>query len=198
MIKLLLRYFLPIGLISKIKSYEDIKTKVVNCKLCKLCLTRNNAVPGHGNLDTKILFVGEAPGKNEDKMGLPFVGFAGKILEEALKKAGFERSDVYITNVVKCRPPNNRVPEKDEIATCLQYLKKEIQIISPNIVCILGATALQSILNLKSLTIYHGKIIISDKIKYFITYHPAATIYNSELREIFFKEISCAVNMAKK
>ena len=121
-----------------------------------------------------------------------------KYWKKSLKKAGFKRNDVYITNVVKCRPPNNRVPEKDEIDTCLQYLKKEIQIISPNIVCILGATALQSILNLKSLTIYHGKIIISDKIKYFITYHPAATIYNSELREIFFKEISCAVNMAKK
>ena len=87
MIKLLLICFLPIGLINKIKSYEDIKTKVVNCKLCKLCLTRNNAVPGHGNLDTKILFVGEASGKNEDKMGLPFVGFAGKILEEVFEKS---------------------------------------------------------------------------------------------------------------
>jgi uracil-DNA glycosylase len=184
-------------LVDKIKSYEYIKTKVVNCKLCKLCYTRNNAVPGHGNLDTKLLFVGEAPGKNEDNNGLPFIGFAGKILEDALKNAGYERNDVYITNVVKCRPPNNRVPDKDEIYTCLQYLKKEIQIISPNIVCILGATALQSILNLKSLHLYHGKILIRDKLQYFITYHPAATIYNSELREIFFKEIYSVVNIAK-
>lgn len=184
-------------MIDKTKLYEDIKTNVVNCKLCKLCSTRNNAVPGRGNLDTKILFVGEAPGKNEDKFGLPFIGFAGKILEEALKKAGFKRDDVYITNIVKCRPPNNRVPEKDEINTCLQYLKKEIQIISPTIVCILGATALQSLLNLKSLQIYHGKIIIRDKIKYFITYHPAATIYNNQLREMFFNEINLVVHMVK-
>lgn len=184
-------------MIDKTKLYEDIKTNVVNCKLCKLCYTRNNAVPGRGNLDTKILFVGEAPGKNEDKFGLPFIGFAGKILEEALKKAGFKRDDVYITNIVKCRPPNNRVPEKDEINTCLQYLKKEIQIISPTIVCILGATALQSLLNLKSLQIYHGKIITHDKIKYFITYHPAATIYNNQLREMFFNEINLVVHMVK-
>lgn len=185
-------------MINKIQLYEDIKTKVVDCRLCKLCKTRNNAVPGHGNLDTKILFVGEAPGKQEDNRGLPFIGFAGKILEEALEKSGFKRNDVYITNIVKCRPPNNRVPDKDEIYTCLQYLKKEIQIISPNIVCILGATALQSILNLKSLQTYRGKIVIHDKIKYFITYHPAAIIYNNELRETFFKDINYVLDMAKK
>jgi uracil-DNA glycosylase family 4 len=185
-------------LIDKAKLYEDIKTNVVNCQLCKLCYSRNNAVPGRGNLDTKILFVGEAPGKNEDKLGLPFIGFAGKILEEALKKAGLKKDDIYITNIVKCRPPNNRIPDKEEINTCLNYLKKEIQIISPSIVCILGATALQSLLNLKSIHLYHGKTITCDKINYFITYHPAATIYNNSLRELFFKEIDMMVNMVKE
>jgi DNA polymerase len=184
-------------LIDKKKSYEKIKTNVVNCILCKLCHERKNAVPGRGNLNSKILFVGEAPGKNEDNLGLPFIGFAGKILEESLKKAGLRREDVYITNIVKCRPPNNRVPENDEINTCLQYLRTEIQIISPTIVCVLGATALQSLLNLKNLQKYHGKIITNDNIKYFITYHPAATIYNNDLRELFFSEISLVVNMVK-
>ena len=197
MIKLLLITIYYVDLIDKIKLYEEIKTNVVNCTLCKLCYGRRNAVPGRGNLNSKILFVGEAPGRNEDNLGLPFIGFAGKILEESLKKAGLGREDVYITNIVKCRPPNNRVPEQDEITTCLRYLRKEIQIISPTVVCILGATALQSLLNLKNLQKYHGKIITYDNIKYFITYHPEATIYNNDLRELFFNEISFVVNMVK-
>ncbi len=181
----------------KIKSYDHIKTRVINCKLCNLCQGRINAVPGFGNLNSKILFLGEAPGKNEDIIGLPFVGIAGKILDEALKKGGIKRNDVYVTNVVKCRPPNNRVPEIAEILTCLQYLKQEIQIISPNIICILGATALQSVLNLKGLGRYHGKVIIHDDLRFFITYHPAATIYNNKLRDVFFKEIASLINMMK-
>jgi uracil-DNA glycosylase family 4 len=192
---LIIKYY--VDLIDKTKTYEEIKTNVVNCTLCKLCYDRKNAVPGRGNLNSKILFVGEAPGRNEDNLGLPFIGFAGKILEESLKKAGLRREDVYITNIVKCRPPNNRVPEKDEISTCLQYLRKEIQIISPTVVCILGATALQSLLNLKNLQKYHGQIITHDNITYFITYHPAATIYNKDLRELFFNEISLVVGMVK-
>jgi uracil-DNA glycosylase family 4 len=185
-------------LIDKIKSYNDVKTSVTNCRLCKLCNSRNNAVPGHGSLDAKILFVGEAPGKNEDKWGLPFIGFAGKLLGEALKKSGMDRDNVYITNVVKCRPPNNRVPDKNEIDTCLHYLENEIQIISPTIVCILGTTALQSVLNLKNMRLYHGKTITHNNIKYFVTYHPAATIYNNDLKELFFKEIGLVVDMAKE
>ncbi len=184
-------------MINKLKLYDNIKEDVINCKLCKLCDGRNNAVPGQGSTDTKIIFIGEAPGRNEDQTGIPFVGFAGKILKEALEKAGFQRKDVYITNVVKCRPPNNRVPEPDEISECIGYLKKEIQMISPSIVCILGATALQSLLNLKGLQRYHGKTIICDGIKYFITFHPAATIYNSKLRDIFFSEINSVMEMIK-
>jgi len=184
-------------LTNKLNLYDNIKKDVINCKLCKLCEERNNAVPGQGSIDTKIILVGEAPGRNEDKAGLPFVGFAGKILEEALKKAGFQREDVYITNVVKCRPPNNRVPEPDEISKCTGYLKKEIQMFSPSIVCILGATALQSLLNLKGLQRYHGKTIICDGMKYFITFHPAATIYNSQLRDTFFSEINSVMEMIK-
>ncbi len=181
----------------KIKLYNHIKDRVVSCTLCSLCQGRINAVPGYGNVNSKILFIGEAPGKNEDIYGLPFVGNAGKILDDALKKGGIERNNVYITNVVKCRPPNNRVPEISEILTCIPYLKQEIQLISPDIICILGATALQSVLNLKGLGRYHGKVIVRDDIKYFITYHPAATIYNNKLRDVFFKEITSLINMLK-
>jgi DNA polymerase len=184
-------------LIDKLKLYDDVKVNVINCHLCRLCNSRTNAVPGHGNLNAKILFVGEAPGKNEDKLGMPFIGIAGKLLETALKKSGMERENVFITNVVKCRPPNNRVPGKNEIDTCLHYLRKEIQIISPAIVCILGATALKSLLNLKNIQLYHGKSITCNNIQYFITYHPAAIIYNNDLKELFFKEISLVVNMVK-
>jgi len=181
----------------KIKSIDHVKTRVISCKLCNLCRDRINAVPGFGNLNSKILFVGEAPGKNEDINGLPFIGNAGKILDDALKKGGIKRSDVYVTNVVKCRPPNNRVPEISEVLTCFQYLKQEIQIISPNFICILGATALQSVLNLKEVGRYHGKVITRDDLKFFITYHPAATIYNNKLKNVFFKEIASLINMMK-
>jgi DNA polymerase len=185
-------------LTDKIKLYQAIQKDIVSCKLCKLCNGRNNAVPGRGNLDSKIIFIGEAPGRNEDNEGIPFVGFAGKILEQALSKAGIQKNDVYITNIVKCRPPNNRIPENDEVSTCTQqYLKKEIQIISPDIVCLLGATALQSLLNIKGLQRYHGKTIDQDGIRYFITFHPAATIYKKDLRDTFFNEINSVVNMIK-
>lgn len=185
-------------MICKKKLLEIINEKVISCRLCNLCLTRNNAVPGTGNIDSKILFIGEAPGKNEDKYGLPFVGNAGKVLDQALENAGIQRKDVYITNVVKCRPPGNRVPDKHEINTCSEYLKKEIQIIQPAVICILGATALQSLLNLKNIHSQRGRVILDNDNKYFITYHPAAIIYNNKLKDIFFKDIEKLAKMYKK
>jgi uracil-DNA glycosylase family 4 len=168
---------------------EKIKANIVNCKLCKLCKDRRNPVPGSGNINAKVLFVGEAPGRNEDEKGLPFIGMAGKILDEAFENAGIQRKEVYITNVVKCRPPNNRIPEQEEIDNCKGYLDEEIKIVSPNVICILGATAMQSILNLKGIHTHRGKTIVRGNNTYFITYHPAATIYNNKLKEIFFKDI---------
>jgi DNA polymerase len=94
-------------------SIDQIKSEVINCKLCNLCINRTNAVPGNGNPKTNIMFIGEAPGRNEDEKGKPFVGMAGKILDEALAKVGLVRSRIYITNVVKCRPPSNRVPTEE-------------------------------------------------------------------------------------
>ncbi len=175
---------------SQNESLESIKKEVIHCVLCALSITRKNAVPGSGSINRKIILIGEAPGKNEDETGSPFVGSAGKILDQALIDARIERKEIYITNVVKCRPPNNRVPTDEEIGICTkEYLKKEIDTISPKIICILGATALKSLLGLKYMTPYRGKMVNRPPLKYFITYHPAATIYNSKLKQIFFEDI---------
>jgi uracil-DNA glycosylase len=169
---------------------DILKDKVIKCILCDLYKSRTHAVPGNGNTRDKIMMIGEAPGKNEDQNGVPFIGSAGKILDKALSEGGLDRSDVYITNVVKCRPPDNRVPTDKEIQICTtNYLKNEIRLISPKIICILGSTALKSLLGYEHMSKYRGKIVNIAPHKYFITYHPAATIYNSKLKQVFFEDI---------
>jgi len=109
-----------------IDSTDKIKAEVISCKLCNLCRNRTNAVPGEGNSKASIMFVGEAPGRNEDEKGRPFVGLAGKILDETLDKVGIVRSRIFVTNIVKCRPPGNRVPTEEEQRVCKNYLEREI------------------------------------------------------------------------
>ncbi len=113
-------------------SLNRLEEEVRVCKLCRLASTRINAVPGEGSINAKLMLVGEAPGRNEDKQGRPFVGSAGKLLDQVLSDAGIVREDVYITNIVKCRPPNNREPLDDEINTCMPYLERQIRIIASN------------------------------------------------------------------
>src|ERR1051326_8523574 len=115
----------------KSDSLEKIASEVIGCPLCKLSRTRKSAVPGEGQVSAKLMFIGEAPGKNEDLKGRPFVGAAGRILDEAMKNAGLERSEVFITNVVKCRPPGNRVPEEEERLACRPYLQRQMLLLSP-------------------------------------------------------------------
>lgn len=169
---------------------EEIKQNVINCIKCDLCKTRTNSVPGKGNFQSDVIFVGEAPGRNEDKNGEPFVGVAGKKLSIALEEVGISRESVYITNVVKCRPPNNRVPNTIERNTCQEYLKQEISIIKPKIICILGNTAFNSILGGSEITKFRGKIVRKDNQLYFLTIHPAATIYNQGLIDVLKKDIT--------
>jgi DNA polymerase len=163
-------------------SLEKIAADVRGCPLCKLARTRKNAVPGEGQISAKIMFIGEAPGRSEDEKGKPFVGAAGRILDDLLQKAGIERSQVFITNIVKCRPPNNRVPEEDELIACRPYLDRQIALIKPKVICILGRTAYSSILGGSSVTANRGKIVVRSGQKYFSTFHPAAVIYNKNLR----------------
>jgi len=168
---------------------ETIKQNVIKCTKCELCKTRTNAVPGKGNFQSDVIFVGEAPGRNEDKHGEPFVGVAGKKLSIALEEAGISRDEVYITNIVKCRPPNNRVPNTSERNTCQEYLKEEISIIKPKIICILGNTAFNSILGGSEITKFRGKVVRKDNQLYFLTIHPAATIYNQKLIDVLKNDI---------
>lgn len=163
---------------------DILKKSVISCTTCDLSKFRTNAVPGSGRPETSVIFIGEAPGRNEDLQGEPFVGTAGKILSEALEYAGFTRNDVYITNVVKCRPPNNRRPNKEELDSCKPYLQKELEIIQPKIICILGNTAFGSLLNGNAITKNRGKVIKRNHQLYFVTVHPAAIIYNPDLRQV--------------
>ncbi|HEY6756171.1 MAG TPA: uracil-DNA glycosylase [Nitrososphaera sp.] len=178
-------------------SLEKIAEDVRGCPLCKLARTRKNAVPGEGQISAKIMFIGEAPGRNEDEEGRPFVGAAGRILNDLLKKVGIERSQVFITNIVKCRPPNNRVPKEDELNACRPYLDRQIALIKPKVICILGRTAYSSLLGGSSITANRGKIVVRGGQKYFLTFHPAAVIYNKGLLsalEADLKKLAAEIN----
>ncbi len=181
-----------------ISSLEQVRNQVVSCTKCDLCKTRNNSVPGKGNYNSEIIFIGEAPGRSEDKIGEPFVGVAGKKLSEALEYAGISRDSVYITNVVKCRPPNNRVPLQTEKESCRNYLESEIALIKPKVICIMGNTAYQSILGGKNITKERGKFVKKDGKLYFLTVHPAAIIYNQKLMDSLKNDMKKLVNEIKK
>lgn len=158
-----------------IKNLADIKKHAVSCALCHLYKTRT-PIFGTGNENAKIIFIGEAPGANEEAQGKPFVGRAGMLLNKLLKTADFNREDVYITNVLKCRPPNNRKPTLEEVKLCFPYLQKEIELIQPKIIVALGLTAAQFLLNTKeSMENLRSHIhqYGAQKITLLVTYHPA-------------------------
>jgi uracil-DNA glycosylase len=176
---------------------EKLSLKVQVCTLCKLSRTRNNSVAGEGSSSSKVMFVGEAPGNREDAEGRPFVGYAGRILDSALNKVGIKRSEIFITNVVKCRPPNNRRPQGDEILACRRYLDKQISLLSPKIICILGSTAYRSILGGKSIIADRGKIVEKEGMKFFLTVHPASVRYNKILYSTLENDLLTLAKMYK-
>ncbi|HSD04570.1 MAG TPA: uracil-DNA glycosylase [Nitrosopumilaceae archaeon] len=172
---------------------DEIKSQVISCVKCSLSKARTCAVPGKGNPKAELLFIGEAPGRSEDLQGEPFVGAAGKILSEALSFVGLSRDEVYITNVVKCRPPNNRVPIQEERDACSNYLAWELETIKPKIICIMGNTAYGSLLGGNSITKNRGKVIEKNGRLYFLTVHPAAAIYNQELKSVLKNDMKMLV-----
>lgn len=180
------------------KKLQKIKQQVTECTKCELSKTRNNAVPGKGNYKADVIFVGEAPGKNEDMKGEPFIGIAGNKLSIALESAGIARDEVYITNIVKCRPPKNRVPTTTERGTCQNYLEKEIEIIKPKIICVLGNTVFNSLLNGKEIIKFRGKVVRKNNQLYFLTVHPAATIYNQKLISVLKKDMKKLFKLIKE
>jgi len=186
---------------------EKINEEIKSCKKCPLSETRINAVPGSGNEKAKIMFIGEAPGRNEDIQGLPFVGAAGKFLDELLNEINLSRNDVFITNVVKCRPPNNRDPTKEEIEMCHGYLDRQIEIINPKIICTLGRFSMEYILdkfNIShgSITISHGKIFeiknLFGKFLIIPMYHPAAALYNPNLKDTIREDFKILKSIIEK
>ena len=166
-------------------SIEKVSSEVLVCTKCRLCETRKHAVPGEGLKSAKVLFVGEAPGEQEDLQGRPFVGAAGKLLTELLQSVNIRREDVYITNTVKCRPPNNRPPRKDESIACRAYLDRQIALIRPTVICPMGNSAIQAFLDShKSVTALHGIPFEVQSMTYFPMYHPAAALYTFSLRKV--------------
>ena len=172
------------GLVPQDDSLSLISTEVKQCTKCPLSLTRTNAVPGEGPPDAPVFLIGEGPGRNEDQQGKPFVGAAGKQLEALLMEAGLSRDHVYITNVVKCRPPENRRPTRAEAEACHPYLDRQLVLVRPKVVVLLGDTALKEFLPGEGLSTAHGKVHKKGGLELFPTYHPAAMIYNRGLERV--------------
>ena len=167
---------------------ESLFLDAQKCSLCQLCKERTNVVFGEGKADSQIMFIGEAPGKKEDLEGKPFVGDAGKNLNLLLESIGLSKGDIYIANAIKCHPPNNRDPSKEEIAACAKWLDAQIEIINPAIIVSLGRIALNRFFPGKKMLEAHGKAKKENGRIYFAMYHPAAILYNRSLEETVRKD----------
>jgi len=203
----------------KEQELRKIKDEAMNCKKCPLYKTRTKVVFGTGSVDTKLMIISEAPGYWEDQKGEPFIGAAGKILDELLESINTKREDVYICNILKCRPPNNRDPQLEEIKACASYLEKQIEIMSPEIICALGNFATRFIFKkynlgdkLKGISEIHGKVFEPQvatedvqsslfeqrreikKVKIISLYHPAVATYNANMKETLKKDFQILKN----
>lgn len=177
--------------------------QIENCTLCGLCTSRQNAVVGHGDWNSDIMIIGEAPGKDEDVKGLPFIGRSGKILDSLLNTIAMKRSDVFITNVVKCRPPNNRDPYVDEVKKCRDYLERQINIIKPKIIITLGRHSMNRFLKGLKISEVHGELIYSSGIwqpkqAYLPLYHPAASLYDPRKKKDLLLDFQKIPNILNK
>lgn len=168
---------------------DEIRAQVENCHACSLCETRTNIVFGDGDPHARVLIVGEAPGKNEDLQGKPFVGAAGKFLDELLEEAGLKREEVFIANVLKCRPPSNRNPQADEIEACAPFLREQTQSIDPWIIVTMGNFATQFILRTGTgITRLRGTVQQVGRFVVLPVFHPAAAIYDRSKRDVLLED----------
>ncbi|MBA2678014.1 MAG: uracil-DNA glycosylase [Ktedonobacteraceae bacterium] len=180
---------------------KEVAVEVSTCAKCKLCNGRTKAVPGEGPPSAKILFIGEGPGYHEDKQGRPFVGPAGQFLDELLASISLKRSDVFITNVVKCRPPNNRDPEPSEIAACNDYLDRQIAAIQPRVIVTLGRFSMAKFFGSEKISTIHGRARKKDGYICIAMYHPAAGLHQTSLKDTIrddFKKIPAIVAEADR
>ena len=169
--------------------FTNLIESVSNCTKCELCKSRTNPVFGEGNPNSELMIIGEGPGRDEDEQGRPFVGRSGQLLTKMLQAMGFERSDVFIANIVKCRPPANRVPTPVEAQTCLPYLIDQIDIIKPKVLLLLGATPLKYILDLVGITKLHGTWHEFHGIKTIPSFHPAYLLRDPNQKKYAWEDL---------
>lgn len=171
-------------------NWEELEKSIRDCKKCKLCQNRMNIVFGTGKKDAKVMMIGEGPGADEDKQGIPFVGKAGQLMNQALIGLGIKREELYIANIVKCRPPSNRVPEAEESEACLDYLRNQVILVKPKIIVLLGSTALKNILGKEfGITSTRGRWIEKKGIWYMPTCHPAALLRDENKKIEFWNDL---------
>lgn len=184
--------------LNTVKTLAGLQDHIGPCTRCKLCKGRTNLVFGTGNPKAKLMFVGEGPGEDEDLSGEPFVGRAGQTLTKMIVAMGFTREDVYIANVVKCRPPNNRNPEPDEIAACMPFLFKQIKLINPKVVVCLGKFAAQTVLNTETaISNLRGRFQERDGITIMPTYHPAYLLRNPSMKKFVWEDLKMVMERLK-
>lgn len=180
---------------------EQVNKNIHNCRKCRLCQTARNSVPGEGNADSKLVFIGEAPGAEEDATGRPFVGRAGKLLEKLLYSIGYRREDVWIGNIIKHRPPGNRDPLPDEISACAPYLKIQLEEIKPLLAVTLGRFAMNYFYKEGKITLDHGRVVKTPEYYIYPVYHPAAALRNREMLAVLagdFKKIPAVLEETEK
>jgi len=180
----------PAGSVSGDQALEALRERLLDCESCGLHEGRTNLVFGEGNPSSDLMFIGEGPGRDEDRTGRPFVGRAGALLTRIIQAMGLERHDVYIANIVKCRPPGNRDPEPDEIAGCLPNLERQIDIIKPRVICALGRVATQTLVGERSgITALRGRFFEYRGIRLMPTFHPAACLRQPSNKRLVWEDI---------
>jgi len=180
---------------------EELHQQIASCPDCDLCRTRTRAVPGEGPPNAEVLFVGEAPGFYEDQQARPFVGPAGRFLDELIASAGLRRDQVFITNVVKCRPPNNRDPLPGEVDACRKYLQRQIELIQPKIIVSLGRYSLAWFSPREAISKVHGQAKVRDGVYFMPMYHPAAALHAGNMRKVIeedFRKIPAVLERARE
>ncbi len=171
-------------------SIDELKEKYADCRRCSLYKERTNLVFGDGNPKSKLIFIGEAPGRQEDLEGVPFVGQAGKLLDKILASIGLGRNDIYIANILKCRPPNNRPPQPEEISACRNILREQLEIIKPELICALGKFAAQTLLNTEEkISVLRGKWFDLKEARLLVTYHPAYLLRNPADKRLVWEDM---------
>jgi uracil-DNA glycosylase family 4 len=178
---------------------EAIAAQIRVCTKCPLHQSRTLAVPGDGKASAKVMVIGEAPGREEDQSGHPFVGASGRFLDQVLEGTGIDRSDLFITNTVKCRPPQNRTPKAGEVKTCtLNYLFEQIELINPKLIMLLGGVATKKLLGLKTINQARGQVIEHEGRKFLVGYHPAVRFYREDMGEKVKEDFALLKRTIKK